>query len=476
MSNGKLNKVMKTVSLTSIILIAALAFSGCPSGVASTGTAGVSGYAKGVITAKGSIFVNGVEYETTSSTVTLDNASGGENDLQVGMYVELTGSIDSNTGRGVANAVNYSSSIEGTIDAASINVSAGTFTIFGTTVQTDAATVYEHTTGFSGIGPLSAGNLVEVSGTLNSATNSIRATRVEKKSVSEDFKLKGTVSGLSGSTNGTFTLTLENGTTFTVNFTGTLNPSVVNGVRVKVEFAAAPSLNVVNTTAAKIEARHQLSSNEGDRGEVSGIVSAFNGTTEPVTFVVDGTTVNAASSLVVGVANGIRVEVKGSMTAGVLIATEVRIEKDADLEMKGVLTAVNPSAGTVAVNGVVLYVEASTIFKDDTTVPVVLFGLANLSVGNYAEANAFVAANGKTTAAKIERKEISTEAELTGIVTAISGNVITVLGLDIDTSSLTRNPSGQTAFLSAITIGSTKVKLSGTIASGAVSWTSAAID
>ncbi len=475
MNGSSLNRIKSAVTAGLAILVSSV-FLGCPGGYSSTGgSAPVSTYAKGSISAKGSIFVNGIEYETTSGTITLDNVSGGDTDLKVGMYVEVKGTVDPDTGKGTADEVNYSSSIEGTIDTGSLDAATGAFSVFALAIQTDAATVYENSTGFAGTSPLAEGDRVEVSGILDSATSTIKATRVEKKSLLDDFKVKGTVSALAA---GSFTLTLESGAAFTVNYTGTLDSAIVDGSRVKIEFTAAPSSGTISAAADKIELKHRLTADEGDRVEASGIVSAFDGGADPVTFNVDDIAVSAAASLASGVADGVKVEVKGDMQGSVLVATSIEVEQDADMEIKGVVTAVDAAAGTIAVNGVTLNADAKTIFRDDSDTPVIYFGLGDFSAGNILEAKIYEDSNGDYYAVKIERKNASeTEAEMSGIVSAVNGDSITILGVPVDTTTLTWSaPSDRTAFLAAITAGSTKVKLSGTVSGSAVTWSVAEID
>jgi hypothetical protein len=272
------------------VAAAAIILAGCSSGLP---PAGVKGFAKGVITAKGSIFVNGVEYETTGSQVTVNNLGGSAADLKVGMVVSVKGYIDPATGKGTATEIDYAKSIAGTID--SLNATTGVMVVFGITVTTDASTVYEGVSGFAALAP---GDLVDVSGTASST--GIAASRVEKKT-SEDFNLKGTVSGLAA---GTFTLTTETGVAFTVNFTGTLASGIANGSTVEVEFSTPPAGGIITVAADKISTEHKLQSDSGDRGEVSGVVRDFVAGT-PTTFTVDGTSVSADPSLVGGVATGV---------------------------------------------------------------------------------------------------------------------------------------------------------------------------
>ncbi len=448
-----------------LLLAAMLSFTGCKN-ASDSGSEGVKGFASGVITAKGSIFVNGIEYDTTSSAVTVDNLSGGDSDLKVGMVVDVKGTIDTASGTGVANEVDYASSIEGTID--SIDTVAGTLYVFGLYITTSTTTVYENTTGLS---TLSVGDRVEVSGIVN-GTN-VLASRIELSTDTGDYKLRGTVSSLAA---GSFTLTMETGYTLIVNYTGTLDTGIVDGSEVKIEVASAPSLGEVTTTADKIELKHELSIDDGDRVEIEGVVENLAGT-DPVTFTVRGVEISASAALATGLANGTEVEVKGSMTSGVLTASEISTEEDADLEIKGVVVSADAAAGTFVINGVTVYTNHDTIFYDDTAAQVPQFGVDDLASGDALEVKLYAGESGNLIAAKVERGDPpETEAKMNGVVSAINSTYITVNGLSIDTTPLFGNTTIRDSFLSSLTVDSTVVKFTGTISGTAVTWTQVELD
>ena len=490
--DGNNSTAGKAARISGVILIALLAFAGCQNGSTPSDSdeTGVAGFAKGVITAKGSIFVNGVEYETNSSEIMVDGVLvDSDSLLEVGMLVELEGTIDPVTGKGVANAIDYASSIEGTVDAASIDTVAGTFEVFGLLVQTNASTVYKGLPGLAGTLPLAAGDRVEVSGMLDvlddGITKVIRASMVKRENESvEDFKVRGTVSGLTVATDGSFSLTLENGAVLTVNFTGTLDSGVVDAsyVKIEIETDSAPVGGVLSASAGKIEAKeqHRLKARDGDRVEASGIVSDFVDTAGTATFTVDGISISATSAKAIGVADGLKVEVKGSMEGTLLVASKVKVEQDADMEIQGVITAVDAAAGTLAVNGVTLKVTAQTIYEDESDVPVEFFGIDDLLEGDFLEAKTFEDEFGDLVAVKIERKQAEEENEmkLKGVVEAIATDetTITVQGIEITLAVLFEDPGEQASFLADITVGVTMVELKGMVSGTTITWTEGSID
>lgn len=453
--------------LAAASILLSLSLSSCPNPSGSSGGA-VPGFASGVITAKGSIFVNGVEYDTSSSVVLMDNLSSSSDQLQVGMLVDVKGSIDPDTGLGTADSIAYASSIEGTVDAGSVDAVAGTFRVFGLDILVDFATVFEGATGLSGTAPLAAGDRVEVSGLFNGTA--VLASRVEVNLDSGDLRLWGSVGLISARTDGGFPLALEDGTSIAVTFTGTLEAGVVEGAFVKVEVADTYAGGALSTTASKIEAKFELAADDGDRVELSGIVAGLSGS-DPVTFTVDGVSVSASAALAVGVVDGLEVEVKGDMAGGVLVASELSLSEDADLELKGVVTSPAPGAGTFLLNGVLVRVTHDTIMHDDLDIPVDLFGLADLAAADSVEVKAYVDDGGQVVAAKLERHETDAEAKLMGVVSAISGTTITVLGLPVDTTGLFVDAPTRDAFLASLVAGTSVVELTGVIAGTAVNWT-----
>jgi hypothetical protein len=444
--------------------IVALAAVSC---VLGPGTAqGVPGYAKGVITAKGSIWVNGVEYATGSASITMDDTTGhSSSDLKVGMVVEVKGTIDSATGKGTATEIQYDANLEGPIDTGSINATTQSFTVFGLTINTDANTVYDGVTGFSG---LVQGDRVEVSGTADSSTHAIMAARIEVKNTSGNFEIKGIVSGLAA---GTFTLTPRHAASgITVNFTGTLAAGIVNGSFVEVKFASFT--NPISTTADQIKLLRDLEASDKDRAEVHGVVSNFAAGAGTSTFTVDDVNVSADNSLLSGVANGIQVEVKGTMSSGVLVAESVHVDRESNLVLGGRVSAVDATAGTVTLNGVTLAVTGTTIFGDESSGMLVStsFSLADIMVGDSIGAIGYTDASVSPAvgvATRVMRFSSLPTALIGGPVSAATTTSLTILGVSVDISTATlKNAGGNTVtastFVGLITPGTTLAEAIGT--------------
>ncbi len=269
-------------------------------------------YSKGVITQKGSIFVNGVEYDTSSATIKINGVPGTEEDLKVGMHVELRGEVNEADQTGTATEVEFDNSLQGPISA--MDGATKQLTVLGQTIATDGSTVYEAP--LAGYADLAVSDVVEVTG-IPDAGGVILATYIEKTS-STSYEIDGAVSALGS---GTFTLTPPaGGNPLTVNFTGSLATGITNDVLVQVEFSTFDAGTLtITTTAGSIEPKVELEPEEGDSTDVEGFVAGLSGTT----FTVDGISVDAGSLSLAGITNGTKVEVEGTFSGDVLQATSI---------------------------------------------------------------------------------------------------------------------------------------------------------
>ncbi|RJP20232.1 MAG: hypothetical protein C4529_09675, partial [Deltaproteobacteria bacterium] len=215
------------------------------------------------------------------------------------------------------------------------------FTVNARHVIVDDHTVFEDrtvaggTTTFARIvakfAGLAADDKVEVHGGLDDLGN-IRATRVERRNDDPFDEVRGTVSGLSGTS---FTLTFG-ASSITVNFPGaTVTPagaSVANGGTVEVYGSFDNVANVFTATRVHIEDLEDIEFEpaEGEEERVEGFVSGFTGI--GATFMVGDTTVDASSAVFKGgtaldLMDGVKVEAEGHHAAGILIAVEIEFER-----------------------------------------------------------------------------------------------------------------------------------------------------
>lgn len=283
-------------------------------GVGSGGT----GIVVGPITGFGSIIVNGIEFNIDGASLELEDAST----LKLGMTVEIEGSIVADFATGTATRVVSFADLRGT--AGNISAGAGTFDIFGTSVTTDEATIFD---GVAGVAALAAGDVVQVYGLIY-GPQSVRATRVELLPLAAPPVVSGTVTNLSL---GSSSFSLGN---LTVNYAGAaflggLSQSQLNnGMQVRVRANSAPSGGVLQATQVQLwHAALQGSSQEPKLANLGGSVTNFASLSS---FVVLGTPVDASLAQISGgagssIGNGVKVEVAGTLSNGVLAATKVKV-------------------------------------------------------------------------------------------------------------------------------------------------------
>ncbi len=113
----------------------------------------------GPITNFGSIEVNDVVLDTSNAAFLIDGIPGAQTQLQLGQVVRVIGSTEN--GEILAVFVAYQENVIGPIDT--LDTTAGTVTVLGQQVRTDANTVFSLTSGTSFI-DLSVGDPVEISG------------------------------------------------------------------------------------------------------------------------------------------------------------------------------------------------------------------------------------------------------------------------------------------------------------------------
>ena len=170
-----------------------------------TGTS--SSTTSGVVTGFGSIFVDGVEFETDSSSFSLDDGDDGPEDedgLAVGMVVTVTGTVNADGITGTAEHIEFDDELEGIVNASNVGADGtGTMTVMGQTVVISTTTIFESdVAGISGADLVVAGNIVEVSG-FSSGDGTVYATRLEVKLAAhsgEEIELNGIITNLTDTT------------------------------------------------------------------------------------------------------------------------------------------------------------------------------------------------------------------------------------------------------------------------------------
>lgn len=374
-------------------LAAAALVAACGGGgdVAGVGTGGTGSFTVGTVTGFGSVFVNGVRYEDDGARLVDDDGTvtvlgSGDNPLEVGMVVEVTGTVDDTGTVRTATQIAYGAEIKGPVTA--VDAVAGSFDVFGITVRTTTATVYRN---FGGVASLAAGQVVEVHGQPDSAGR-IVATFVEREATSAaayaasggTYRLRGPVAGLADA-GAAYTFTVR-GVGIRTDGATRFDGVPADGAAVSVRLKAAVQGDG-RYLAERVRVR--LASFDdvpgAAEGEVEGYVSAWDAAAG--TLRVGGYAVRLGTGVVYehGVAadlnDGIRVEAEGRIEGGVLVASKVEFKSRDDdgdgdddevsggsqeFEFKGTAAcaACGAGSGTFTVKGVSVRYDARTEFRD----------------------------------------------------------------------------------------------------------------
>ena len=364
-------------ALTSLLAAVSLAFGlvacggGGSSATESLASPGVTatGFTQGVITGFGSIIVNGVRFDETSATITDDSdtalsASG----LKLGMQVEVDhATVNASARTASAVAVRYGSLATGPV--AAVNTSANTLTVLGQVVDISSSTVFSDALS-AGLGAVTVGSVIEVHGQVDATTGHIAASRIEPTTTTATatrYKLRGTVAGLDTSAK---TFSIGGAVISYAGLASTAVPSTLaNGVSLRVLLATTQTAG--QWVAQSLGAKAVRKVADHSTGHVRGKITAFTSFTSSASFTV-GNVVVAASAATFpdgssGLALGVEVEVEGTVTNNVLVATSVGIESKHQAEpghglaLIGAITAFDATAKTLVVRNVsVSYGDATT--------------------------------------------------------------------------------------------------------------------
>lgn len=345
------------------LLGSALVLAGCGGGGADSGsstpgggTSGTGSSATGAVTGFGSIIVGGVRYDDSAASILDDDGADVRSaDLKLGMVVSIKGGKKSDDGtRCRASSIEVHSELQGPIDF----FTATSIVVLGQTVKISSTTFFED--GVT-LAMLTTGTVVEVHGFVDPSTNTLTATRIERKTNPVKFKLQGAISALN-----TITQTFNIGS-LTISYVSAEKPvslTLVNGLVVRVRIATTPLTGT--RTAEKIR-RFEIEREDRDEAEVEGIVTAFESNTR---FSVNGLPVDASAATVPsGVVLGAHIEVEGKLVNGVLVAREVELEDgddDSKFELHGFIGELDAIAKTFMLRGVKVNYSAAS-FSDGAT-------------------------------------------------------------------------------------------------------------
>src|SRR5437879_3639227 len=395
--------------------------------------------ATGTITGFGSIYVNGVHFQTSSATIRKNGQTVAESQLAVGEVARVKGEKNDTDGTGVADSIDVDESVVGPI--AAIDTTNSVVTVLGQTVKINTGTSFSMDVQPASLAGLKVGDVIRVSGLIDSSGN-IVASRIERTGASAELQVLGTVASLDMTAH-TFKINALVVNYSSANLTGFASGQPSDGDLGEVQGTMFDATTM--TLTATHVARQQSEQEEAgsDEMEREGLITRFASATD---FDVAGKPVTTTSSTVYrnGTAGDLalnaKVEVEGTLnSSNVLVASVVTFHHNGRIELESTATALDATAGTLTVLGVQVTVTSTTRFEDKSSTEMEKFNLSNIMVGDTVEVRGFEspAGSGKVVATRIERQPASTTVTVNGPFTAGTSPDFTVLGITIDASSAT---------------------------------------
>lgn len=345
--------------------------SGCGGGTSTAGlsTGGTGSFSNGTVSGLGSIIVNGIRYDDSQAHVQHSDGTAATHTFRLGMVVTVegstvSGSVSAGTATATATRISYDSEWIGPVG--SVDTLASTFTLLGNTVSVSSATVFDGA-GVTHLAALGTEHWVEVYGYLNTATQTLQATRVEvRASAPNAYKLSGLITNLRHDrcTLGALTLRYVQ---------SQANVTLREGLLVRAQLATQPD-GAGRWPVAQVQVMDQLLSDldvsEAQEAELKGRITTYRSVTD---FSVNGLAVDASGVsgvAALGLVLGSSVEVHGVVSQGIVVASQIELRQEQDddndpFELHGAITALDTSTGTFVLRGYTLYCTDQTQFVLD---------------------------------------------------------------------------------------------------------------
>lgn len=434
---------MKAINRLKQLLLAVLilGLGGCMA----VGGIGGTGMSIGTIVAFGSVFVNGVEFNTDATVITVDDQPASQSELRVGMVINVEGNVAPDGVNGEASSLNYDNNLEGPIRVVQVdpaNPQRKNFTLLGVIVFVDeATTTFDGTASFAS---LTQDDFVEVSGFYD-ANGDLQATYLKGVATvfeanKTDVEARGVVAAYDESIS-QFTLNISAGNSLTVietagaSLVGLPDGQIADGQFVEVE-GTLPSASSLVLTATRIE--YEDIEDDVNEIEVEGIVTeyAHNGQFKVSGFAVDASTAEfEPASLALNLGDNIKVEVEGTRVNGTLIAESVK-QREGDLRFEGKVGNVNVVLKQLTLSyvpgDITIHLNAATLLEDEFK-DVDPFTLADIESLDMLRVQAYLDGSGNVVASQIRRVDLDNDLIRAPLQVKETDTSLTVLGLEFFT-------------------------------------------
>ena len=404
-----------------------------------------TGIMVGPISNFGSIVINGVTYSTDDASFSINEMPGVESDLDVGQTVTVRGRIGSSLLNGNAMEIFYNDNVKGPID--SVDLATGSLSILGQPISVDESTSYDESIPDGSIEGLQIGDLVEVSGLVDSSGQTA-ATRISAIPVGSQFEILNTI-GSVNSVEQTLSINAAVIDFSTAMLEGIPGGQLQEGMLVEVQgvgFSADGELvasRVIKRTAG-------ITGNVNDRVEIQGFVTDFASVTRfsvgsnkvkltPDTLFEDGESVDLGLNT--------RLEVEGAFDAmGVIEASVVKFYHPPVIRIEAPISALDPSVSSLELLGISVEVTVETRMEDKSDQEDDPLTLQQLNLHDYVEIKGTQKVDGgfQVRATLVERNDPDERVTLQGYPEVATEPAIRILGVDCETAEAQFfSPSGE---------------------------------
>ena len=431
-------------------------------GTSSNGVGG-TGITQGRVTGFGSMFVNGVKFNTDNAIFKRDGISSKkQEDFNTGEIVSIKGIVEIGRKTGVATEVIFSNLLEGTVTSIPTKDSVE---ILGQNVTTNNLTVFH---GFNKLSELKIGNIVEISG-FNSQ-NKITASSIQlidsSFSIGSTLEVEGDISSLN-----------KDLLTFKINnliidysnaeFSGISENDIENGDYLIISSDQNTENNVFQATRV---ARSNNALDSNTYYEIEGFITDFNSTSN---FTLDNDSPVKSNSNTI-ISNGSIDDLKldqfliviGTTNSdGVLIAEEIRIIDSSDtLSIEANIESIDLSINSLVVLGQTITIDNFTLISDDTTEDFVSINLSDFAIADSVFIDIYLN-NGGYTANRLSKIPSIPSEFIIGVIDSINSELgqLSIFNNTVSTDSETlftdsdANTISAATFFSLLEIGISEV-------------------
>jgi len=354
-------------ALFSVFLLISCGSGGGGGMTAGGGIGGTGIISQGAVSAFGSIFVNGTEFDTSNAAIIVNGEEIGVGDesvldnLDIGRVVTVEGTGNLDDISAVAVRVIYNDNVRGPIESIDIDAETKEILVLGQIVIVNVVTKFKGTD----FDTIAQNDLVVVSGLVDD-TGAIRATFLEKTG---EF-MPGNVVGVTGFiVNLDIDLKIFEINDLRVDYasidSGSLPQGFADGLLVEVEGTLDAAGGEM--LAASIELGDEIGDGNSDQIEVLGFVTDV---TTGFEFTVGNQVVQFdANTLFVdgkpeGILLGAKLEAEGSLVDGILIADEIEFWGPDQIEIEGFVTDI-ASDSEFALEDQVVQTDLETVFEPE---------------------------------------------------------------------------------------------------------------